>query len=77
MCVWACYYEVSGTKVGTGTGETPPSMGMGMGGAVPNTGMGMGEAVANTGMGSKWYGGMLDRPFGEQVVVKFIVGWAG
>ena len=39
--------------------------------------MWMGEAVPTMGMGSKWDGGMLGRPFEEQMVVKFIVGWAG
>ena len=58
-------------------GEAMPSTGRGMREAVPTMGVGMGQAVPTTGMGSKWDGRMLDRPSGQQVVVKFIVGWAG
>ena len=48
-----------------------------MGEAVPTMVMGLGEAVPTTGMGSKWDGRILDRQFGEQVVIKFIVRWVG
>ena len=62
---------------GDGEKEVMPSTGEGMGETVPKMAMGMGEAVPATGIGGKWNGGMLDRPFGEQVDVTLIVRWAG
>lgn len=66
MWMWACRWEVSANKVGMEMRE-----------AVPTTGMRMGEAVPATKIKTRWDRGMLDRPFGEQVVVKVVVGWAG
>ena len=62
-----------------GMGEAVPPTGMGMGEALLTMGMGrrMGKAVPTEAMGTKQGGGMLDRPFREQVVVQLIVGGAG